>query len=247
MIVLDKWYISYDGSGYVACGIVYGHISPLCTDGTEIHTSLIEEAEYSADEEEFILHTLNSEYHVKIIDMYCECYDPMRSMWLFEKFAEYHGIEEAMEQVAAHYRKLSSELTDMKKELYDRLSDNSLYIEFTDQHDFYFECGLYRGTDGATEFFGRITDFDYDFTTLVASLNYVVEFIPYKYGNIQFISHSAHSMPGEFLGIICNSGVNSLNIRFSWGGMVIVAPGTELEVYNGMGAPLPLPSREQDN
>lgn len=247
MVVLDKWYISYDGAGYVACGIVYGHISPMCHDGAEIHTSLIEEAEYRESEAAFVLHTLNSEYHVNICDMHCECYDPMRSLWLFERFAQYHGLENSMERVVSRYREISREISGMKKALYGKLRDNSLYLEFTDRHDFYFERGLYRGSDGESEFFGRITDFDYDFTTLAASLNYVVEFIPYKHGNIQFISHSEHSMPGEFLGMICNSGADSLNIRFSWGGMVIIAPGTEMEIYEGMGAPLPLPSREQDN
>lgn len=246
MIVLDKWYISYDGAGYVACGIVYGHMSPLCPDGAEIHTSMIDDVKFSRDEMAFVLHTLNSEYQVKISDMDCECYDPLRSMCLFGKFAEYHGIEDSVKYVARRYADIHSSVESLKEELYGRLRDNSLYIEFTDSHDFYFEVGLYRGTNGVSEFFGRLTDFDYDMATLVASLNYVVEFVPYKQGNIQFLSHSAGALPGEFLGIIRNSGTNALNIRFSWGGMVIVAPGTELEVYEGMGAPLPLTCREQD-
>ncbi len=246
MIVLDKWYICYDGAGYVACGIVYGHMSPLCPDGSDIHTSLIEEVEFSREEGAFVLHTLNSEYLVKISDMDCECYDPLRSMCVFGKFAEEHDIEDSMELVARRYGEVAAEVAGFKRELTEKLPDRSLFIEFTDSLDFYFEAGMYRGENGASEFFGRLTDFDYDFTTLVASVNYLVEFVPYKHGNIQFLSHSSYMLPGEFLGIIRNSGMNALNIRFSWGGLVIVAPGTELEVYEGMGAPLPLTCREQD-
>ena len=73
MITLEKWYVVYDGIGYTANGIVYGHTSPHCPDGTEIHTSLIEGAEIS--DGELILSTLNSEYHVTIDEMDCECFD----------------------------------------------------------------------------------------------------------------------------------------------------------------------------
>ena len=80
MITLDKWFVSYDGIGYTANGIVYGHTSPRCLDGTEIHTSLIESAE--VDDNEITLFTLNSEYHVSIDEMDCDCYDPWRSLRL---------------------------------------------------------------------------------------------------------------------------------------------------------------------
>ena len=61
------------------------------------------------------------------------------------------------------------------------------------------------------------------------------------------ISHSGAALPDkEFLGIIRNSCRNSLNIRFSWGKTVILAPDTEIVVSDGMGLAIPLTDTSQD-
>ena len=50
MKTLYKWYLTNEGIvGYMAHGVVYGHSSPYCADGSEIHTSLIESAEYDGE------------------------------------------------------------------------------------------------------------------------------------------------------------------------------------------------------
>ena len=68
MKTLYKWYLTNEGIvGYMAHGVVYGHSSPYCADGSEIHTSLIESAEY--DGETITLYTLNSEYRLSISEM----------------------------------------------------------------------------------------------------------------------------------------------------------------------------------
>ena len=245
MITLEKWYVVYDGIGYTANGIVYGHTSPHCPDGTEIHTSLIEGAEIS--DGELILSTLNSEYHVTIDEMDRECFDPWRSLRMFEKFANKFGIEECLSDVRKKYLELEKEQLDMRAEISSKIKDNSLYLEFSDDQEFYFNRGLFRSSGGTVEFIPRISDFDTEHGKLIAVINHIVEYCPYNGGNIEFLWHSETSLSnGEYLGVICNSGKTALNIRFSWGKTVIVSPGSELEITSGMGVFLPLTSNEQD-
>lgn len=245
MITLEKWFVTYDGIGYTAHGIVYGHSSLRCPDGAEIHTSLIESAE--AADGEIILFTLNSEYHVSIDEMDCECFDPWRSLRVFERFSEKFGITECMDEVRKRYAVLEKEQLELCRSISSRLPDNSLYLELSDDFDFYFKLGLFKSEAGTTEFISRISDFDTDKGRLIAIINYIVEYHPYNGGNIEFISHSSSSLCcGERLGIIRNSGSNALNIKFSWGKTVILAPDSELEITSGMGGLLPLTSTEQN-
>lgn len=245
MITLENWFISYDGIGYTANGVVYGHTSPRCLDGTEIHTSLIESAE--VQEDELILFTLNSEYHVCIDEMDSDCFDPWRTLRLFERFARHFGIEECLPEVRERFLTLEKELLQLKRDISARLPDNALYLELSDDCEFYFQLGLFKSAAGTEEFFPRITDFDTERGKLIAIINYAVEYYPYNGGNIEFLSHSEMSLPdGEHLGIIRNSGSSALNIKFSWGNTVILAPDSELEIVTGMGGPLPLTCTTQE-
>ena len=245
MIILEKWFITYNGIGYTANGVVYGHSSPRCLDGTEIHTSLIENAEVRGDE--IVLFTLNSEYHVLIDEMNCECFDPLRTLRLFERFARQYEIEECLPQVRERFLVLERELIQLKEENSSRLPDNSLYLEFNDECEFYFRLGLYKSESGTVEFLPRISDFDTENGKLIAIINYIVEYYPYNGGNIKFSCHSKTSLTdGAHLGIIRNSGKSSLNIMFSWGNTVILAPDSELEIVSGMGGLLPLTCTTQN-
>ncbi|MGN1341481.1 MAG: hypothetical protein ACI4WS_14400 [Oscillospiraceae bacterium] len=245
MITLENWFVSYDGIGYTANGVVYGHSSPHCLDGTEIHTSLIESAE--VQENEIILFTLNSEYHVFIDEMDCDCFDPWRSLRIFERFARHYDIEECLPVVRERFLTIEKELLQLKQDIYARLPDNALYLELSDDCEFYFRLGMFKSAAGTEEFLPRITDFDTEKGKLIAIINYAVEYYPYNGGNIEFISHSETTMPdGEHLGIIRNSGSSALNIKFSWGNTVILAPDSELEIICGMGGPLPLTCTTQD-
>ena len=245
MITLDKWFISYDGIGYTANGIVYGHSSPRCLDGTDIHTSLIESAEVRDDE--IILFTLNSEYHVFISEMDCDGFEPWRTLRLFERFARNYGIEECLPDVKHRFLELEGELLQLRRDISEKLPDNSLYLELSGDCEFYFRLGMYKSSAGTEEFYPRITDFDTEKGRLIAIINYAVEFYPYEGGNIEFRCHSETSMPDKsHLGIIRNSGSTSLNIKFSWGNTVILAPDSELQIIYGMGGPLPLTSTSQN-
>lgn len=247
MKTLYKWYLTNEGIvGYMAHGIVYGHSSPHCADGSEIHTSLIESAEY--DGESITLFTMNSEYRLSISEMDCECFDALRSLHIFEKFAREHGLLQCFPQVTDHYRELDGFLRRKRSEVHSRLNDGSLYIEFSNENKCYFNMGIYRTITGETDFFPKMTDFFIDKNKkVVGSLNYIVEFSPYNGGNIEFISHSRAALPNkEFLGIIRNSSRRSLNIRFSWGKTVILAPDTEISVSEGMGLAIPLTDTSQD-
>ena len=245
MITLEKWFVSYDGIGYTAHGVVFGHSSPRCIDGTEIHTSLIESAEVQQDE--IILFTMNSEYHVYIDEMDCDCFDPWRTLRLFERFARQYGIEECLPEVRERFLTLEKELLQLKRDISARLPDNALYLELSDDFEFYFRLGLYISAAGTEEFISRITDFDTEKGRLIAIINYAVEYYPYNGGNIEFRCHSETSLTdGTHLGLIRNSGNSALNIRFSWGNTVILAPDSELEIISGMGGPLPLTCTPQD-
>lgn len=245
MITLENWFVVYDGIGYTANGIVYGHSSPNCPDGEEIHTSLIESAEING--EELILFTLNSEYHVRFDEMDCECFDLWRSLRLFERFAQKFGITECLDKVRERFIALEKRQLEIRSDISGRLKDNSLYLEFSDDCEFYFRMGMFKSAGGTCEFIPRISDFDTDKGKLMVSLNYIVEYYPYNDGNIDFIRHSGLSLPdSEHLGIIRNSGSTALNIRFSWGKTVIVAPDSELDISAGMGGLLPLTSSEQN-
>lgn len=245
MITLENWYLSYNGIGYVAHGVVYGHTSPHCPDGAEIHTSLIESAEYA--DGEMILYTLNSEYHLPVDDIGCEYYDPWRSLRVFERFAEKFGLLGSLGDIRAGYAELEKHLLLERDELCGSLHDNSLFLEFSDDCEFYFRRGLFKSSSGTVEFIPHISDFDTDSGKLVVILNYIVDYYPYNGGNIEFIRRSGSSLPdGAHLGIIRNSGSTALNIRFSWGKTVIVSPDSEIEVSEGMGIDLPLTSSEQD-
>lgn len=245
MITLENWFLSYNGIGYVAHGVVYGHTSPHCPDGAEIHTSLIESAEYS--DGEIILSTLNSEYHVLVDEIGCEYYDPWRSLRVFERFAEKYELSECLNEIRGKYTELEKQILTERDELSARLQENSLFLELSDDCEFYFRRGLFKSSAGTIEFIPHISDFDTDSGKLVVILNYIVDYYPYNGGNIEFIRHSASSLPDEaHLGIIRNSGSTALNIRFSWGKTVIVSPDSEIEVSSGMGIDLPLTSSEQD-
>ncbi len=245
MITLENWFVVYDGIGFTANGIVYGHTSPHCPDGEEIHTSMIESAEVA--DGEIILSTLNSEYHVRIDEMDCECFDLWRSLRTFEVFAQRFDIMDCLPEVREHYIQLEKEQLRLRSEIYGKLTDNSFYLELSDSSEFYFRMGLYKSSGGTCEFFPRISDFDTDRGKLVVILNYIVKYYPYNDGNLDFIWHSEMSLPdGEHLGIIRNSGSSALNIRFSWGKTVIVAPDSELDISYGMGGLLPLTSSEQN-
>ena len=90
----------------------------------EIYISLIESAEVQDDE--IILFTLNSEYHVFIDEMDCECFDPWRTLRLFERFARQFGIEECLPQVQERFMNLEKDILQMKRDNTARLPDNSL-------------------------------------------------------------------------------------------------------------------------
>lgn len=245
MITLENWFVSYDGIGYTANGIVYGHSSSRCPDGAEIHTSLIESAEYG--DGEIILFTLNSEYHIRIDEMDCDCFDPWRSFRIFERFAQRFEITECLDEARKRFVELEKEQLDVRNSICGRLPDNALYIELSDEYDFYFKLGMFKSEAGTVEFIPRISDFDTDKGKLIAIINYIVEYYPYNGGNIEFISHSDSTLScGERLGIIRNSGSTALNIKFSWGKTVILSPESELEISVGMGGLLPLTSNEQD-
>ncbi len=142
---------------------------------------------------------------------------------------------------------LEKDILQMKRDITARLPDNSLYVELSDDCEFYFRLGLFKSAAGTEEFFTRITDFDTEKGKLVAVINYAVEYYPYNGGNIEFICHSETTLPdGARLGIIRNSGSSALNIKFSWGKTVILAPDSELEIISGMGGPLPLTCTTQN-
>ena len=215
MITLENWFVVYDGIGFTANGIVYGHTSPHCPDGEEIHTSMIESAEVA--DGEIIL------------------------------FAQRFDIMDCLPEVREHYIQLEKDQLRLRSEISGKLTDNSFYLELSDSSEFYFRMGLYKSSGGTCEFFPRISDFDTDRGKLVVILNYIVKYYPYNDGNLDFIWHSEMSLPdGEHLGIIRNSGSSALNIRFSWGKTVIVAPDSELDISYGMGGLLPLTSSEQN-
>ena len=246
MKTLYKWYLTYECRiGYWAHGVVYGHSSPLCMDGSKIQTTLIESAEY--DGETISLFTQNSEYRLSISEMDCECFDALRSLHTFERFAREYGLMRCLPQVREHYHALDSYLHSMQYEIHSRLRNGSVYIEFSDEKRYYFKMGVYRTTTGEMSFYPRVTDFFVDKNEKrVGSLDYFIDFRPYNGGNIEFISHSDTALPDkEFLGIIRNSSDRSLNIRFSWGKTIMLAPDTEITVSEGMGLGIPLTDTSQ--
>jgi len=165
-----------------------------------------------------------------------------------DNIAREYGLMRCLPLVADHYHQLDGYLRSTRAEIHSRLKNSSLYIEFSDENKCYYNMGIYRTKSGEMEFFPRVTDFFIDKNEkLVGSLNYIVEFNPYNNRNIGFISHSGAALPDkEFLGIIRNSCRNSLNIRFSWGKTVILAPDTEIVVSDGMGLAIPLTDTSQD-
>lgn len=245
MITLEKWFISYSGiGGYLANGIVYGHTSPYCPDGEQIHTSIIESVEVNGDE--ILLYTRNSEYHLPFDEISCDCYAPMSSMRVFERFALEFGLSDVLGRVRERYLDMDRELMRFQQEIYDKLPDNSLYLELSDREHYYFNLGLYRGEGGHREFITCISDYYSEMGRNTASLDDLVEFCPYIGGNIKFIRHSIESLTdNEMLGVIRNVGEKALNIRFSWGKTVIAAPDSEVTVISGMGVDIPLTETKQ--
>lgn len=247
MKTLYKWYLTYQGSlGFLAHGTVYGHSSPMCADGTTIHTSLIESAEY--DGEAITLFTMNSEYRLSISEMHCQGCNAMRAFRVFERFARKFGLMKCLPQVCDHYAGLDEYFRNTRSELHSRLKDGSIYIELSDETPLSFCMAVYRTKSGESEFVPKITDIYRDGQGKVtASLDYYVDFHPYNDGNIEFVSHSGRSFPDrEFLGIIKNCSGRTFNIRFSWGKTVILAPECEVVVSEGMGLAIPLTCTELD-
>ncbi len=246
MKTLYKWFLTRELGGYIANGVVYGHSSPNCADGSMIHTSLIQSAEY--DGERIHLYTFNSDYSLSIGDLDCECFDALRSLRLFERFSREFGLMQCFPQVRDHYIELDGWINDSNNEINGRLHNGSFYIELFDEYEFYFHKGVYRDLSGKMIFYPSVTEYMVDSRgRMTATFDYILEYVPYRGRNIEFVAYSKHALPDSgFLGIIKNSGSTDLNIRFTWGKTVILAPGSEIEVSEGMGLALPLTCTTQD-
>lgn len=248
MKTLYKWHLTHIGfRQYMAHGVVYGHSSPNCADGSEIHTSLIESAEY--DGETIALFTMNSEYRLSIAEMDCENYDAMRSLRIFERFAREFGLMMCLPQVTSHYMELDRYLSETRAEIHSRLKDGSLYLELTDGNPAYYGMAVYRNSGGNPEFMPIMSDCYIDSKgKFTITVNYIADYRPYSDGNIEFTARSKSALPDkEFLGIIKNNSCRTLNIRFSWGKTVILAPECEIVVSEGIGLAIPLTSTEPND
>ena len=126
---------------------------------------------------------------------------------------------------------MDTELFAERRSIEERLPEGALFLELHDEYEFYFRQAVYKSAGGATVHIPRLHDLDTHKGNFVAVVGYIVSFIPYDDGNIEFLSRSALSF---------NSGSGALNIRFSWGRTVIIAPDSEIEVSEGMGGFLPL-------
>lgn len=242
MITLRKWHITGIGSSYYAKGIVFGHDSFRCPDGAYIHTSEIKSAEFDGD---ILIHTKNSTYLLSIDEMNCEKENVHKALGLFEYFARDMDIDECLPQIKLRCEELEKNNADFHSRISRKLPENALYLEFSDS-GVYLSMGIFKNSMGKTEIINDIRGVRTNGGKLSVNVDYLAEFIPYKNHNIEFIAHSELNLNKEILGIIKNVGENSLNIKFSWGKTVILSPDCEIEVYSGMGAYIPLSSREQE-
>lgn len=213
MVELKNWHISKTIKSFVANGIVYGHSSPKCCDGTDIHTSIIISAKM--DEAGIILQTRNNEYILKK-----ECIDFCCPTDILNDFVKEYFKDNA-DFVQAELQKWIDERKAKLMEKGGLLSSNTLYLELAADIYNCFNSGLFMNESGellieqAYDHIGMFKD-----STILSHSN--VRWFTNSDG-VEFYN-TLYDSERKAFGYIRNVGSEPLAVSFTWGETVTIQP-----------------------
>ncbi len=227
---------------FILKGIVYVHYSRHCHDGTIVSTSYVNDVEMKEDE--FVVHTRNTRYHLAYRDIAEDWNYRQDSVFLefIKKFSLQNVDEIIRTAIEENIKYQDKTLTAIA----EKLGNSMLYIEASD--DALFNCNLavYKNSNGECSRAAIIMkdDNESDVITIMdengeCSVEYTVDI----YHAMDFINTLFSAIPdeklaapdGTIMGYIKNTGKNTLPVIFSWGKKTKIKPGSMIKVIYGMG------------
>lgn len=210
---LKNWKVADEAHNFLLKGIVYGHYSRHCHDGSTVSTSYVNDVEMKEDE--FVVHTRNTRYHLAYHDIAEEWNYRQDSAFL--EFIENFRLGNAM--------------------LYIEVSDDAPFnCNFAAYKNSNGECSraAIRMKDDYESAVITISDDNGE-----CSVEYTVDiYHAMDFNNTLFsaIPDEKLAAPdGTIMGYIKNTGKNTLPIIFSWGKKTKIKPGSMIKVIYGMG------------
>lgn len=239
---LKNWKVADEAHNFLLKGIVYGHYSRHCHDGSTVSTSYINDVEMKEDE--FVVHTRNTRYHLAYHDIAEEWNYRQDSAFL--EFIENFRLGNVDEIIGTAVEEKQKHQDEVLADIAEKLGNAMLYIEVSD--DALFNCNLavYKNSNGKCSRAAiRMKDDDESAVITISDDNgeCSVEYTVDIYHAMDFNNTLFSAIPdekltapdGTIMGYIKNTGKNTLPIIFSWGKNTKIKPGSMIKVVYGMG------------
>lgn len=244
MVELKNWFVGKRGSSegeFYLNGVVYGHTSPRCKDGTYIHTSMIMSIADKGDSLEFC--TRNTVYTLNKRNIAANTglsEDDFKNN-LFDCFALCMG--NSGNAAAQELLDIIQTKQQRSREKADALGNEMFWLELSADCEYYFDNAYFKSASGKllmTTMHVHVGTFQDSVILEECHLRY----FPYQKNSLQFY-HTLYEMfseetetPKRLLGYIYNSGSTPLRVKFTWGKTIEIKPGetvpfdkVELEKY----------------
>ncbi len=214
-------------------------LSPRCADGTSIHTSRIRNIVLS-DEDTLEVHTRNTVYHVKLNEYGTLAdIDNERSGLSRDKTSaaleSFNIPEEIYARMAEFFKeRLNQRCADIVS-YRSKLAIGEIYLALSANTDYYFDFGMIKQSEETVFLHKHVhVGMHQDSVLLMNKYDIATSYFPYKENNLEFYKslfrESEDISRGTRLGYLRNTGTMPLNIRFTWGKCITLAPDEEIEV-----------------
>lgn len=238
MTTLKSWEIVRYGDEYLLAGVVYGHYSRYCFDGRTIRTSIIESVEIAEDE--MIIWTQNTEYHL-LYEEFNNSLEYEQDEVFMSFVDQYCG--ESSDELFKHIAKAKTDKEKFYLEVADnKLANNTLYLEVSRNSLYKYRFAVYKNSEGKSVFAHRISNTGGEIIITDAAgeciVGYEEDYEYIKFHNTLFAAipdEKLYNPDGTELGYIKNVGTDFINVYFSWGKRIEIAPDMEFKVVYGMG------------
>lgn len=251
MPLLSEWYFATvsnlpeDSQTFLAWGNVKGH--EKLPDGMFIHTSMIKNVSLVGDV--LIVDTANTEYTCALQDFRLSTDSPAYEKML-ANICDKFSIPDILPKMQESVRGRLAEINAYKQEIKDDMYNDTIYLEFSDDHNYLYNFGIYKSQDGETYDLNKTVAADTfrDTVTLNIKRTYhplppnnlepktediAVHYSPFKGNIIEFYSvHPSSLKGGQYFGKIKNSGKLPLTVIFSWGLTAVIPPDSSINVNN---------------
>lgn len=245
MVELRSWFVARAGSSedeyFYLNGVVNGHTSPRCKDGTYIHTSMIMSIADKGDTLEFCTRNTVYTLNKRNIAANTGLSDESQKDVLFSCFSSNMGDSgNAAAQELLHIIKEKRQRTMEKAEA---LGSEMFWLELSADCEYYFDQAYFKSSSGELHREDKLVHVG-TFQDSVILKECDLRYFPYQKNSLKFY-HTLYEMlleesetPNRLLGYIYNSGSTPLRVKFTWGKTIEIKPGetvpfdkAELEKY----------------